>query len=72
MDRPGSAGGGILAGLLCIKPRLAIVFPAVLRNEHHAKPLAWCLATVAVLALPPSSSDWASGGWSRGPQTPLA
>jgi hypothetical protein len=48
-SRPGR--GGVLAGLLCIKPQIGLMLPLILFRRGRLKALLFCVACVAVIGL---------------------
>ena len=44
-------GFGALAGLLCIKPQIALAFPLILLRRRRFKALLWCLGTATAIIL---------------------
>jgi hypothetical protein len=55
---------GVLAGLLCIKPQVAIIVPLVLLHRGRVKALAACACTLATMvALSIAAEGWHSWVW---------
>jgi hypothetical protein len=56
--------GGVLAGLLCIKPQAAIGLPIILLQRARHKALRWCICTgLALTALSILLEGWQSWAW---------
>ncbi len=56
---PAPRFSGVLAGLLCIKPQVAMIWPLILLRRQRAKALAACLTVAAAL----SALSLAVEGW---------